>query len=105
MCRIPYHMGTTMIMYVVQIQSLTTAIHTKNKTTNTNIHNSVPPEFRRARICNEEDVRLHPEKNCTTFATWKKEMAQYYKDGGGVEFDFSIEGKGGGPPQKYLMGD
>ena len=75
------------------------------KTTNTNIHNSVPPEFRRARICNEEDVRLHPEKNCTTFATWKKEMAQYYKDGGGVEFDFSIEGKGGGPPQKYLMGD
>jgi len=66
---------------------------------------SVPPEFRRARICNEEDVRLHPEKNCTTFATWKKELAQYYKDGGGVEFDFSIEGKGGGPPQRYLMGE
>ena len=54
---------------------------------------SIPPEFRRARFCTEEDVRLHPEKNCQTFDMWRKGVAEYYANGGGVEFDFSIEGR------------
>jgi len=54
---------------------------------------SIPPEYRRARFCNEEDVRLHPEKNCITFDAWRQGIADYYAGGGGVSFDFSIEGK------------
>lgn len=54
---------------------------------------SIPTEFRRARICTDEDVRLHPEEHCTTFASWRTGVAEYYANGGGVKFDFSIEGK------------
>ncbi|KAL3756386.1 hypothetical protein ACHAWU_003459 [Discostella pseudostelligera] len=54
---------------------------------------SIPPEFRRARFCTDEDVRLYPEKHCTTFNAWKTGIAEYYANGGGVHFDFSIEGK------------
>lgn len=54
---------------------------------------SIPPEFRRARFCTDEDVILHPERHCTTFGAWRKGVAEYYAGGGGVEFDFSIEGK------------
>eukprot|EP00581_Thalassiosira_minuscula_P011376 CAMPEP_0183730248 /NCGR_PEP_ID=MMETSP0737-20130205/32343_1 /TAXON_ID=385413 /ORGANISM="Thalassiosira miniscula, Strain CCMP1093" /LENGTH=153 /DNA_ID=CAMNT_0025962693 /DNA_START=31 /DNA_END=492 /DNA_ORIENTATION=+ len=54
---------------------------------------SIPPEFRRARFCTEEDVKLYPEKHCTTFGAWRQGVADYYANGGGVNFDFSIEGK------------
>ena len=55
---------------------------------------SVPPEFRRARMCSEEQVRTAaPEKHCMTFSDWRQGIADYYSNGGGVTFDFSIEGK------------
>ena len=54
---------------------------------------SIPVEFRRARFCTEEDVRLYPEKNCITFNSWREGIAEYYANGGGVKFDFSIEEK------------
>ena len=54
---------------------------------------SIPPEYRRARFCTDEDVRLYPEKHCTTFNAWRTGIAEYYANGGGVHFDFSIEGK------------
>jgi len=66
---------------------------------------SIPPEFRRARICTEEQVAAAAkEAHCTTFDNWKSELSQYYKDGGGVKFNFSVEGRGGEEPeQKYLL--
>ena len=54
---------------------------------------SIPPEYRRARICSEEDARLYPERKCTTIQEWTKGISDYYANGGGVEFDFSIEGR------------
>jgi hypothetical protein len=52
---------------------------------------SIPVEFRRARFCTEEDVRLYPDRHCTTFETWKTGIIDYYANGGGVNFDFSVE--------------
>lgn len=54
---------------------------------------TIPVEFRRSKFCSEEDVRLHPESKCTTFDAWRRGIAEYYANGGGVEFDFSIEGR------------
>ena len=66
---------------------------------------SIPPEFRRARICTEDQVAVAAkEARCTTFDNWKSELSQYYKDGGGVKFNFSVEGRGGEEPeQTYLL--
>ena len=54
---------------------------------------SIPVEFRRARLCNEEDTRLYPDKHCTTMEAWRMGVVDYYANGGGIKFDFSIEGK------------
>jgi hypothetical protein len=54
---------------------------------------SIPTEFRRARFCTDDDVSLHPEKHCTTFGAWRTGITEYYAKGGGIEFDFSVEGK------------
>jgi hypothetical protein len=54
---------------------------------------SIPTEFRRARVCSVEDVQLYPDRHCTTFDAWRQGVAEYYAYGGGVHFDFSIEGK------------
>lgn len=54
---------------------------------------SIPPEFRRARFCTEEDSIQYADRHCTTFKAWKTGVAEYYANGGGVHFDFSIEGK------------
>jgi len=54
---------------------------------------SIPPEFRRARLCSVEDVALYPERHCTTFRAWREGVVDYYAKGGGVSFDFSVEGK------------
>eukprot|EP00585_Thalassiosira_rotula_P002516 CAMPEP_0196134700 /NCGR_PEP_ID=MMETSP0910-20130528/3538_1 /TAXON_ID=49265 /ORGANISM="Thalassiosira rotula, Strain GSO102" /LENGTH=115 /DNA_ID=CAMNT_0041394687 /DNA_START=247 /DNA_END=594 /DNA_ORIENTATION=- len=54
---------------------------------------SIPVEFRRAKFCTEEDVRLNPDSHCTTFGMWREGIADYYANGGGVNFDFSVEGR------------
>lgn len=52
---------------------------------------SIPPEFRRAKICSEEQVRLFPDSGCMTADQWVGGIQDYYANGGGIEFDFSIE--------------
>jgi len=54
---------------------------------------SIPVEFRRARLCSVEDTKLYPDKHCTTMDAWRTGVADYYANGGGIKFDFSIEGK------------
>jgi hypothetical protein len=54
---------------------------------------SIPPEFRRARFCpNPTCVENRASCNdCVTFSEWKIGVSDYYKGGGGVNFDFSID--------------
>jgi hypothetical protein len=54
---------------------------------------SIPPEFRRAKNCSAEQVRLNPDSKCMTSEMWWGGIAEYYRTGGSVQFDFSIEGK------------
>jgi len=53
---------------------------------------SIPVEFRRTRICSEADTIAYPTK-CMTSEQFRTGIADYYKNGGGIKFDFSIEGK------------
>ena len=53
---------------------------------------SIPVEFRRATFCTEEQVRLNPDSHCITFENWKSGIVDYYANGGGVNFDFTVEG-------------
>ena len=52
---------------------------------------SIPPEFRRAKICSEEQVIQFPDSNCMTASSWVEGVQSYYSNGGGVKFDFSVE--------------
>mmetsp|Transcript_18585 Transcript_18585/g.53361 ORF Transcript_18585/g.53361 Transcript_18585/m.53361 type:complete len:155 (-) Transcript_18585:1332-1796(-) len=52
---------------------------------------SIPVEYRRARICSEEQVRDNPGSKCMTTETWRSGVADYYANGGGIKFDFSID--------------
>ena len=52
---------------------------------------SIPVEYRRARICSEQQVREHPHSKCMTTGTWRKGVADYYANGGGIKFDFSVD--------------
>ena len=52
---------------------------------------SIPVEYRRARICSEQQVRENPNSKCMTTETWRKGVADYYANGGGIKFDFSVD--------------
>lgn len=57
---------------------------------------SIPPEFRRAYICSDRcslaENRARPQCNsCVTGEEWINGVKQYYRDGGGIQFDFSID--------------
>jgi hypothetical protein len=52
---------------------------------------TIPVEFRRARFCSEEQVRLFPDSKCITPDNWVKGIQDYYQQGGGIEWDFTIE--------------
>lgn len=52
---------------------------------------SIPVEFRRARICSEQQVRENPSSKCMTTETWRQGVADYYANGGGIKFDFSVD--------------
>lgn len=54
---------------------------------------SIPPEFRRARFCSDYQVRLYPQSKCITPENWAKGIKEYYQQGGGIQWDFSIEGR------------
>lgn len=52
---------------------------------------TIPVEFRRARFCTEEQVRLYPDSKCVTPGNWVKGIQDYYQEGGGIEWDFTID--------------
>lgn len=55
---------------------------------------TVPPEFRRAYICSEGCAvnREAPQcNNCVTSDEWTAGIKEYYANGGGIQWDFSID--------------
>jgi hypothetical protein len=50
---------------------------------------TIPPEFRRARLCSEMDTAAYPGV-CMTPKMFASGVADYYKQGGGIQWDFSI---------------
>jgi hypothetical protein len=55
---------------------------------------TVPPEFRRAYICADKCVanREAPQcNNCVTSEEWTNGIKEYYANGGGIQWDFSID--------------
>lgn len=55
---------------------------------------SIPPSFRRAKFCPPACVKersLCRTSTCVTFGEWTNDIAQYYRDGGGIQWDFSID--------------
>ena len=58
---------------------------------------SIPPELRREHICFSEKCRLDNTGkfcyDCINFSELTGKISDYYKGGGGVNFDFSVEEK------------
>lgn len=58
---------------------------------------SIPPELRREHFCFSRNCRLDNTGkacyNCISIQEWFSKVSDYYKGGGGVHFDFSIEEK------------
>ncbi|KAL7578345.1 hypothetical protein ACA910_012751 [Epithemia clementina (nom. ined.)] len=52
---------------------------------------SIPPEFRRARFCPNEECAVTHCFECVTPSEWVGGIVEYYQNGGGVQFDFSID--------------
>lgn len=53
---------------------------------------SIPTEFRRAHFCMVEKCVQNRAKcyDCVTFSEWKDGVTQYYNNGGGIQFDFTV---------------
>jgi len=51
---------------------------------------TIPPSFRRANICTV-DPALVRTANCVSLSEWVDDVGEYYKNGGGVQWDFSID--------------
>jgi len=53
---------------------------------------SIPPEFRRAHFCVVEECVQERTKcyDCVTLSEWTTGIQEYYKNGGGIEFDFTV---------------
>ena len=54
---------------------------------------SIPPTFRRAKFCppacaKERTLCRNP---CVTVEEWTNDIVQYYRNGGGIQWDFSID--------------
>lgn len=52
---------------------------------------TIPVEFRRARFCSEQQVLQFPNSKCITVDNWIKNIQEYYQNGGGIQWDFSLE--------------
>lgn len=50
---------------------------------------TVPPEFRRQRLCDELQTAANPGV-CMTGGQFKDKVVDYYANGGGIQWDFSI---------------
>eukprot|EP00980_Cylindrotheca_fusiformis_P007675 scaffold1609_cov91-Cylindrotheca_fusiformis.AAC.1 len=55
---------------------------------------TIPPEFRRAYFC-PADIYCQEVGSCTkecfTYGQWFQQVGDYYKNGGGIQWDFSID--------------
>ena len=51
---------------------------------------SVPPEFRRSRFCSEAQIAENPDSMCITGGQFVNKVVDYYSNGGGIQWDFSI---------------
>jgi hypothetical protein len=53
---------------------------------------SIPPEFRRAHWCFSDSCVANREKcyDCVTLGEWYHDVSEYYKTGGGVQFNFEV---------------
>mmetsp|Transcript_19757 Transcript_19757/g.27954 ORF Transcript_19757/g.27954 Transcript_19757/m.27954 type:complete len:208 (-) Transcript_19757:251-874(-) len=56
---------------------------------------TIPTEFRRAYICSGPACVENRAScnNCKTLGELRQGVAEYYKNGGGIQFDFSVESK------------
>ena len=56
---------------------------------------TIPVELRRSHFCFSDRCAANRVAcdNCVTFKEWGNDVKNYYKNGGGVHFDFSIEEK------------
>ena len=54
---------------------------------------SIPTEFRRAHLYPEGNAGIYSDPKGMTAKDWASGVAQYYANGGGIKFDFSIEGR------------
>lgn len=52
----------------------------------------MPPEIRRAHVCTTNVVGQKNGYYCVSFSDWTDQIKSYYAGGGGINFDFSIEG-------------
>ena len=54
---------------------------------------SIPPEIRRQHICTPSACVENRSKcyDCVTLGEWNDGVVEYYKNGGGVQFDFSVD--------------
>lgn len=54
---------------------------------------SIPPEFRRAHFCTTAPCVENRAAcyDCVTFDEWRTKLKTYYDNGGGLQFDFTID--------------
>ena len=50
---------------------------------------TVPPEFRRSRLCTEAETAQNPDV-CMTCEQFVGKVVDYYANGGGIQWDFSV---------------
>jgi hypothetical protein len=48
---------------------------------------SIPPQYRRAHICATNVER----SDCVPLGSWASDVQEYYRHGGGIHFDFTID--------------
>lgn len=56
---------------------------------------TIPPKFRRSYICTSQAcVELRSScLDCVTIQEWTSDVLEYYRGGGGIQWDFSIDPK------------
>lgn len=54
---------------------------------------TIPTEFRRAHLYPEGNAGLYSDPKGMTAKDWAAGVAQYYAKGGGINFDFTVEGR------------
>jgi len=51
---------------------------------------SIPPSFRRAYICSSPACEEQRCNDCVTLTEWTDGIKDYYQNGGGIQFDFTV---------------